>query len=105
MADAEHYYLDVLATSEPDTEFETTSYTTGPVVGFVVDDVVVARAELADAGVEILDEICWLTVGRIRLVPLPGARRQRRRPDAGLGAAPGEWAERPEHGRLITCPG
>jgi len=61
MADAEHDYVEVLGTGEPDTEFEAKYYTTGPVVGFVVDDVVAARAELAAAGVEILDEIRWST--------------------------------------------
>jgi len=61
MADAEHDYVEVLATGEPDTEFESTYYTTGPVVGFVVDDVVAARSELIAAGVEILDETRWST--------------------------------------------
>jgi hypothetical protein len=37
------------------------NFTTGPVVGFVVDDVVAGRAELIAAGIEILDEIHWST--------------------------------------------
>jgi hypothetical protein len=33
------------------------SYTTAPVVGLLVDDIVEAREELAAAGVELIDEI------------------------------------------------
>jgi catechol 2,3-dioxygenase-like lactoylglutathione lyase family enzyme len=59
MADAEHDYVEVLGTRASDTDFERANFTNGPVVGFVVDDVVAGRDELAAAGVEILDEIHW----------------------------------------------
>jgi predicted enzyme related to lactoylglutathione lyase len=48
-----------LGTDDPDSAFEAATYTTGPVAGFVVDDVVAARAEIVAAGTEILDEIQW----------------------------------------------
>ena len=60
MADAEHDYVEVLSTDDPDSEFEATHFD-GPVAGFVVDDVVAARKELEAAGVEILDDIRWST--------------------------------------------
>ena len=59
MAGGEHDHIEVLGVGEPDTEFEATYYTKGPVAGFVVDDVVAAREELSAAGIEILDEIRW----------------------------------------------
>ena len=61
MADADHDYVEVLGTDDPDSEFEARYYTTGPVVGFVVDDVAAARVELIAAGVDVLDEIRWST--------------------------------------------
>jgi catechol 2,3-dioxygenase-like lactoylglutathione lyase family enzyme len=60
MADADNDYVEVLSTADPDSEFEA-KYFTGPVAGFVVDDVVEARRELEAAGIEILDEIHWST--------------------------------------------
>jgi catechol 2,3-dioxygenase-like lactoylglutathione lyase family enzyme len=39
--------------------FEAEHYRTGPVPGFLVSDLVEARAELAAAGVELLDETHW----------------------------------------------
>jgi catechol 2,3-dioxygenase-like lactoylglutathione lyase family enzyme len=44
-----------------DASVDSVHFTTGPVVGFVVDDILVARSELADAGVELLGEIGWST--------------------------------------------
>jgi catechol 2,3-dioxygenase-like lactoylglutathione lyase family enzyme len=61
MADADHDYVEVLGRDDPDSEFEAANYTTGPVPGWVVDDVVAARAELVAAGVDVLDEVRWST--------------------------------------------
>lgn len=47
-------------TDDPESNFEA-KYFTGPVAGFVVDDVVEARQELEAAGVEILDDTHWST--------------------------------------------
>lgn len=61
MADADHDYVEVLGTDDPDSAFEAENFTRGPVIGWVIDDVMAARAELIAAGVEILDEIHWST--------------------------------------------
>jgi hypothetical protein len=47
-------YIEVFSSQRADLA---TSYTTGPVVGLLVDDIVGAREELATAGVELIDEI------------------------------------------------
>ena len=47
-------YIEVFSAERADLA---TSYTTGPVVGLLVDDIVGAREELAAAGVELIDEI------------------------------------------------
>jgi catechol 2,3-dioxygenase-like lactoylglutathione lyase family enzyme len=47
-------YIEVFSSERADLA---TSYTTGPVVGLLVDDIVGAREELATAGVELIDEI------------------------------------------------
>jgi hypothetical protein len=52
---ADHDYVEVFGIGEPDSAF----YTTGPVVGLLVDDLVEARADLEKAGVEILDGMHW----------------------------------------------
>ncbi len=52
----EHDFVEVFALDEPDGA----GLTTGPVPGFLVDDVVGAHAELEAAGVEILGSIKWL---------------------------------------------
>jgi catechol 2,3-dioxygenase-like lactoylglutathione lyase family enzyme len=49
----DHDYVEVFATDDPDVAF----YNTGPVVGFLVDDVDQARAELEAAGVELIGSI------------------------------------------------
>jgi len=49
-------FLEVFAPSHPGGAL----YTTGPVVGLLVDDVDEARAELGAAGVDPLDETHWL---------------------------------------------
>jgi len=54
LPDADRDYVEVFSTDRTDLG---TSYTTGPVVGLLVDDVVEARTELAAAGVELIDEI------------------------------------------------
>jgi catechol 2,3-dioxygenase-like lactoylglutathione lyase family enzyme len=54
---ADHDYVELLGPAAEESEFEAEHYTTGPVVGFVVDDIVAARAELDAAGVELLGEI------------------------------------------------
>ncbi|HLX34080.1 MAG TPA: VOC family protein [Candidatus Limnocylindrales bacterium] len=61
MSDADHDYVEVLSVDDPDSAFEAQHHAFGYVTGFVVDDVVAARAELVAAGVEILDEIHWST--------------------------------------------
>jgi catechol 2,3-dioxygenase-like lactoylglutathione lyase family enzyme len=60
MADAENDYIEVLSTDDPESDFEE-EYFTGPVAGFVLDDVIEARKEIEAAGVEILDDIHWST--------------------------------------------
>ena len=55
----DHDYVELLGPDAEDSAFEAEHYTTGPVVGFVVDDLVAARAELAAAGIELLGEIIW----------------------------------------------
>jgi catechol 2,3-dioxygenase-like lactoylglutathione lyase family enzyme len=59
MSDADHDYIEVLSREDSDSAFQAQYYTTGPVTGFVVDDVIAARAELLAAGIEVLDEIQW----------------------------------------------
>jgi catechol 2,3-dioxygenase-like lactoylglutathione lyase family enzyme len=56
---ADHDYVEVIGPTAEDSEFERRYYTSGPVVGFVVDDIVAARAELAARGVELLGDIAW----------------------------------------------
>lgn len=51
----DHDYVEVFGPSDPDTTF----YTTGPVAGFLVDDVEQARAELEAAGIELIGSIEW----------------------------------------------
>jgi catechol 2,3-dioxygenase-like lactoylglutathione lyase family enzyme len=48
-------FVEVFGADDPDVAF----YSTGPVVGLLVDDVVEARAELEEAGVELLGGIEW----------------------------------------------
>jgi hypothetical protein len=52
----ERDFVEVFAPNAPGAEL----YTTGPVVGLLVDDVEQARAELGAAGVAVLDETRWL---------------------------------------------
>ena len=52
---ADRDYVEVFGIEEPDSFF----YTTGPVVGLLVDDLEEARAHLERAGIEILDEPHW----------------------------------------------
>ena len=56
LPDADHDYIEVFSAAREDLA---TFYSTGPVVGLLVDDIVEARAELAAAGIELLDEIHW----------------------------------------------
>jgi catechol 2,3-dioxygenase-like lactoylglutathione lyase family enzyme len=51
---ADRDYVEVFSAGRTDLA---TSYTTGPVVGLLVDDIGEAREELAVAGVELIDEI------------------------------------------------
>ena len=51
---AERDYIEVFSIDREDLA---TTYGTAPVVGFLVDDIVGARDELAAAGVELIDEI------------------------------------------------
>lgn len=51
----EHDYVEVFDANDPDLAF----MTTGPVAGFLVDDVVHAREELETAGVELLEPTRW----------------------------------------------
>jgi catechol 2,3-dioxygenase-like lactoylglutathione lyase family enzyme len=55
---ADHDYVEVIGPAAT-SDFQRQHYPAGPVVSFVVDDAVAARAELAAAGVEVLDEINW----------------------------------------------
>ena len=52
---ADRDYVEVFGPEEPDSAL----YTTGPVVGLLVDDLEEARAELEAAGVEVLDKMHW----------------------------------------------
>ena len=52
----EHDYVEVFDVANPEVPF----MTTGPVAGFLVDDVVRAREELEAEGVEMLGEVEWL---------------------------------------------
>ena len=54
LPDADRDFVEVFSASRPGLA---TSYSTGPVVGLLVDDLVEARSELVDAGVDLLDEI------------------------------------------------
>ena len=56
---AEHDFVEIIGPDAECSEFQAATYTTGPVVSFVVGDVVAARAELEAAGVELLDDITW----------------------------------------------
>jgi predicted enzyme related to lactoylglutathione lyase len=56
---ADHDYVEIIGPDAKDSEFEAATFTTGPVVSFVVGDIVAARSELASAGVELLGEIIW----------------------------------------------
>ena len=51
---ADRDYVEVFSSARTDLAM---SYTTGPVVGLLVDDIVDAREELAAAGVELIDDI------------------------------------------------
>jgi catechol 2,3-dioxygenase-like lactoylglutathione lyase family enzyme len=57
---ADRDYVEVFGPDIDDGGFSAAHYRTGPVVGLQVDDIVAARAELAEAGIELLDEITWL---------------------------------------------
>jgi len=52
-------YLEIFGSEADASGFEATHYTTGPVVGVVVEDLAGARAELAAAGVELVGEVTW----------------------------------------------
>jgi len=52
----EHDYVEVFDVAHPEAPF----MTTGPVAGFLVDDVVQARKELEAEGIEMLGEVEWL---------------------------------------------
>jgi len=52
----EHDYVEVFDVAQPEASF----MTTGPVAGFLVDDVVRAREELEAEGIEMLGEVEWL---------------------------------------------
>jgi len=54
-----HDHVEVFGPEAEDTDLEAEFYTTGPVVGFVVDDIDLARAELAAAGIELIGDITW----------------------------------------------
>ena len=54
LPDADRDFVEVFSPARQDLA---TSYTTAPVVGLLVDDIVEAREELAAAGVELIDEI------------------------------------------------
>lgn len=53
----EHDYIEVFDVAHP----EASLMTTGPVAGFLVDDVVHARKELEAEGIEMLGEVEWLS--------------------------------------------
>ena len=52
-------YVEVFGSAKGDAGFEAEHYTTGPVPGFLVQDLDEARAELAAAGIELLGDITW----------------------------------------------
>jgi catechol 2,3-dioxygenase-like lactoylglutathione lyase family enzyme len=52
----EHDYVEVFNVANPEVPF----MTTGPVAGFLVDDVVQARHELEAEGVEMIGTVLWL---------------------------------------------
>lgn len=54
---ADHDYVEVFGSEDPETSF----MTTGPIVGLLVDDVEQACAELDQAGVELIGSIEWLS--------------------------------------------
>jgi catechol 2,3-dioxygenase-like lactoylglutathione lyase family enzyme len=54
LPDADRDFVEVFSASRKDLA---ATYTTGPVVGLLVDDLDEARAELEAAGIELLDEI------------------------------------------------
>jgi predicted enzyme related to lactoylglutathione lyase len=54
LPDADRDFVEVFSPARQDLA---ASYTTAPVVGLLVDDIVEAREELAAAGVELIDEI------------------------------------------------
>ncbi len=56
---ADHDYVEIIGPGAEGMEFHTATYTTGPVVAFVVGDLAAARSELQAAGAEVLDEITW----------------------------------------------
>ena len=56
---ADRDYLEIFGSEADATGFEATHYTTGPVIGLVVDDLVGARAELAAAGIELVGDVTW----------------------------------------------
>jgi catechol 2,3-dioxygenase-like lactoylglutathione lyase family enzyme len=56
LPDADRDFVEVFGVDDRDWSF----YTTGPVVGLLVDDITQARAELDAAGIELIGEIQWL---------------------------------------------
>ncbi len=52
-------FLEIFGQADDSQGFQAEHYTTGPVPGFQVTDLAEGRAELAAAGVELLDEITW----------------------------------------------
>jgi len=52
-------FVEIFGSSAEGKEVEAGHHTNGPVPGFLVTDLVEARAELAAAGVELLDQISW----------------------------------------------
>jgi catechol 2,3-dioxygenase-like lactoylglutathione lyase family enzyme len=56
---ADHDDVEIIGPGAEGSEFQAATYTTGPVVSFVVGDVIAARSELEAAGVELLGDITW----------------------------------------------
>jgi catechol 2,3-dioxygenase-like lactoylglutathione lyase family enzyme len=52
---ADYDFVEVFGADDPDAAF----YTTGPVVGLLVDDIASARGELESAGIELLGPMVW----------------------------------------------
>jgi len=52
-------FLEVFGVGAKGMEFEDEHYVTGPVIGFVVEDLDAARAELSDAGIELAGDLTW----------------------------------------------